>query len=144
VVNCQAVGTGANSIKYLAPYVFKVAISNKRIVKLENGQVFFKYKKSGSNRWRTMALQVIEFIRRFLQHVLPSGFMKVRYYGFMNPASSIAMGKIAKCIAQTLAVAKPAKAEPLGRIWPKCSDCGGRLIYCASIVPFDLPASGTR
>lgn len=139
VVNCQAVGTGANSIKYLAPYVFKVAISNKRIVKLEDGQVFFKYKKSGSNRWRTMSLQVLEFIRRFLQHVLPSGFMKVRYYGFMNPASSIAMEKIAQCIAQAIAVAKRAKVEPPSRIWPKCSDCGDRLIYCASIVPSLLP-----
>jgi hypothetical protein len=89
VVNCQAVGTGANSVKYLAPYVFKVAISNSRIVKLEDGEVFFKYRKSGSNRWRTMSLQVMEFIRRFCQHVLPSGFMKVRYYGFMNPASSM-------------------------------------------------------
>ena len=91
-----------------------------------------------------MSLQVMEFIRRFLQHVLPSGFMKVRYYGFMNPASSIAMEKIAKCIAQTIAVAKRAKVEPPSRIWPKCTDCGGRLIFCVSIVQFDLPASGTR
>ena len=144
VVNCQAVGTGANSIKYLAPYVFKVAITNRRIVKLEDGQVFFKYKKSGSYRWRTMALQVMEFIRRFCQHVLPSGFMKVRYYGFMNPASSMPLEKIAKCIAQALAVAKPARVEPPSRIWPKCTECGGRLIYFASIVPFHLPASGTR
>lgn len=94
MVNCQAVGTGANSTKYLAPYAFKVAISNKRIVKLEDGQVFFKYKKSGSNHWRTMASQVIEFIQRFCQHMLPSGFMKVRYYGLINPAASIAMEKI--------------------------------------------------
>jgi hypothetical protein len=82
---------------------------------------------------------VLEFIRRFLQHVLPSGFMKVRYYGFMNPASSIAMEKIAQCIAQAIAVAKRAKVEPPSRIWPKCSDCGDRLIYCASIVPSLLP-----
>jgi hypothetical protein len=121
-----------------------VAISNSRIVKLEDGHVFFKYRKSGSNRWRTMALQVMEFIRRFCQHVLPSGFMKVRYYGFMNPASSIAMKKIARCIAQTLAVVNPAKVELPSRIWPKCTDCGGRLIYYASIVPFYMPASGTR
>jgi hypothetical protein len=144
VVNCQAVGTGANSVKYLAPYVFKVAISNKRIVNLDDGKVFFRYKKSGSNRWRTMALQVMEFIRRFCQHVLPSGFMKVRYYGFMNPASSIAMDKIAKCIALSFAVVKSAKIELPSRIWPKCTECGGRLIYYASIVPYCLPASGTR
>jgi hypothetical protein len=86
VVNCQAVGTSQESIRYLAPYVFKVAISNSRIIKVEDGKVWFRYKKPHSNRWRTMALDVMEFIRRFLQHVLPTGFMKVRYYGFMSPA----------------------------------------------------------
>ena len=89
VVNSQAVGTSANSVKYLAPYVFKVAISNSRIIKVENRNVFFKYKKPQSNRWRTMALDVMEFMRRFLQHVLPTGFMKIRYYGFLTPGSSV-------------------------------------------------------
>ena len=65
-VNCQAVGTGEHSLKYLAPYVFKVAISNSRIVKVRRSKVFFKYKKNRSNRWRTMTLDVMEFIRRFL------------------------------------------------------------------------------
>ena len=83
-------------------------------------------------------------IRRFCQHVLPSGFMKVRYYGFMNPASSISMDKIAQCIARALALAKPAAVKLPSRIWPKCTDCGGRLIYYASIIAFHLPASGTR
>ena len=75
VVNCQAIGAGEQSIKYLAPYVFKVAISNSRIVKVEDRRVFFKYRKNKSNRWRTMALDVMEFLRRFLQHVLPTGFI---------------------------------------------------------------------
>ena len=86
IVNCQAVGNCQESVRYLAPYVFKVAISNSRIIKVEDGKVFFRYKKAHSNRWRTMALDTTEFIRRFLQHVLPTGFMKVRHYGFMNPA----------------------------------------------------------
>lgn len=90
-VNCQAVGEAEASIKYLAPYVFRVAISDSRIVKVEDRKVFFRYKKHKSNRWRTMALGVIEFIRRFLQHVLPTGFMKVRYYGFMNPSSNVSI-----------------------------------------------------
>jgi Putative transposase/Transposase zinc-binding domain len=77
-VNCQAVSNGEATVKYLAPYIFKVAISNSRIVKVEDGKVFFRYKKPHSKRWRTMALPVMEFIRRFLQHVLPTGFMKVR------------------------------------------------------------------
>jgi len=82
VVNCQALGSSEASLKYLAPYVFRVAISNNRIISIENRTVSFRYRKSGSHRWRTLALEVLEFIRRFLQHVLPTGFMKVRYYGF--------------------------------------------------------------
>lgn len=81
-VNCQAVGSSEGSLKYLAPYVFKVAITDSRIVKVENRQVIFRYKKQKSSRWRTMPLEVMEFIRRYLQHVLPTGFMKIRYYGF--------------------------------------------------------------
>jgi len=94
VVNSQAIGAGAHSIKYLSRYVFKVAISNSRIIKVKDRDVFFKYKKPGSNRWRTMVLNVMEFMRRFLQHVLPSGFMKVRYYGFLSPGASVPLEKI--------------------------------------------------
>ena len=66
-VNCQAVGESSASLKYLSPYVFKVAIANSRIVKVENRTVTFRYKKSHSNRWRSLTLHVMEFIRRFLQ-----------------------------------------------------------------------------
>ena len=71
-VNCQAVGSSEHSLKYLAPYVFRVAISNSRIIKVENRRVFFKYRKKGSRRMRVASLDVMEFMRRFLQHVLPS------------------------------------------------------------------------
>ena len=47
----------------------------------------FSYRRSGSNRWRKMTVDAFEFIRRFLQHVLPSGFPKVRHYGFLSPNS---------------------------------------------------------
>ena len=65
-VNCQAVGSSQGSLKYLAPYVFKVAISDSRIVRVENNQVIFRYKKQKSSRWRTMSLEAMEFIRRYL------------------------------------------------------------------------------
>ena len=84
-VNCQAVGESSASLKYPAPYVFRVAISNGRIVKVADRTVTFRYGKTKSRRLRTMALDAIELIRRFLQHVLPTGFMKIRYFGFMNP-----------------------------------------------------------
>ena len=72
---------GREALKYLAQYVFRIAISNSRIISLKNGTVSFKYKDSDTNIWKILTLDTEEFIRRFLQHVLPSGFVKVRYFG---------------------------------------------------------------
>ncbi len=137
IVHCQATPTSEHSIKYLAAYVFKVAISNSRIVKIENRKVFFKYRKNKSNRWRTINLEVMEFMRRFLQHVLPSGFMKIRYYGFLHPASSVKLDKIAALIqlAFGFKIATPKTMldppEPM-----TCSSCGAKLVLRASLVPY--------
>jgi hypothetical protein len=84
VVHCQAVGRGQSALKYLAPYIFRVALSNSRILKVENGQVTFRYKGQGNRKFQYCTLPAEEFIRRFLQHVLPKGFVKVRYYGFFS------------------------------------------------------------
>jgi hypothetical protein len=88
-VHSQANPYGHSAFKYLAPYVFKVAISNHRIVSLQDRTVTFTYRKLGSARQRTTRLDAIEFIRRFLQHVLPDGFMKVRHFGFMHASCAI-------------------------------------------------------
>jgi len=85
VVHCQAAGNGLSALKYLAPYIFRVAISNNRIVKITNQQVTFHFKATDTGKIKTCNLAVEEFIRRFLQHVLPRGFVKVRYYGFFSP-----------------------------------------------------------
>src|SRR5207245_1325027 len=86
VVHSEPVGSGAQAFQYLAPYIFRVAISNNRLRKLENGQVTFAYKESATDQLRHCTLDVQEFIRRFLQHVLPPRFIKVRYYGLLSPA----------------------------------------------------------
>jgi Putative transposase/Transposase zinc-binding domain len=87
VVHSQAAGDGRASLHYLAPYVFRVAIGDHRIVSCDDGKVTFTYRRVGSNRPRKMTLDALEFIRRFLQHVLPTGFQKVRHYGFLSPNS---------------------------------------------------------
>ncbi|MCK5350125.1 MAG: transposase [Desulfobacula sp.] len=138
-VNCQAIGTGFESVKYLAPYVFKVAISNTRIAKVENRIVSFRYKKVKSNRWRTCQLDVMEFIRRFLQHVLPTGFMKVRYYGFLHPSSSVSLEKIRISI-ETANGAKIVEVQiTITKYVPSCPDCGGELEYLYSVLPYMIP-----
>jgi len=85
-VHCQQVGRGLSALKYLAPYIFRVAISNKRIVRFDGEKVTYLYKPTGTKKYRRCTLTAEEFIRRFLQHVLPRGFVKVRYYGFLSSA----------------------------------------------------------
>ena len=135
-INSQAVGSSEASIKYLAPYVFRVAISNHRIVKVENGKVTFTYRKVGDTKPCVMELDAMEFIRRFLQHVLPSGFMKVRYYGFLSPNSAISLdearGKIE--ITYGFEVTEPEReAKPKAEF--KCNTCGNPVRYIFSIPP---------
>jgi hypothetical protein len=130
-VNCQAVGAGEASVKYLAPYVFKVAISDSRIVKVENRTVFFYYRKHQSRRLRTIAIPVMEFSRRFLQHVLPAGFMKIRYYGFMNPNAALSHEQLTALIElaygfQIVTEPEPER-EPVSPML--CPHCGGILSY---------------
>jgi len=86
VVHCQQVGRGLGALKYLAPYIFRVAISNRRIVRFDGEKVTYLYKPHGTRTFKRRTLAAEEFIRRFLQHVLPRGFVKVRYYGFLSSA----------------------------------------------------------
>lgn len=74
-----------NAIEYLGRYTHKVAISNRRIISVSDTHVTFSARalRKGEPR-RTITLSNVEFIRRFLMHVLPSGFQKIRYYGFLN------------------------------------------------------------
>ena len=127
-VNSQAVPSSQACLKYLAPYVFKVAISNSRILKVEDRTVLIRYKKPHRNRLRTLPLDIMEFIRRFLQHVLPTGFMKVRYYGFMNPNCNVTLDQIRSLIERIngFNIDLPnASRQPRQRI--TCPSCGGPL-----------------
>ena len=77
-------GGAEQSLKYLARYTYRVAISNERIESLEDGQVTFRYKDyAHGHRWRRMTLTVHEFLRRFMQHVLPRGFVRIRSFGLL-------------------------------------------------------------
>jgi len=134
-VNCQAVSSSEASLKYLAPYVFKVAISNSRIVKVQDRIVLIRYRKPHSERPRILALDVMEFIRRFLQHVLPIGFMKIRYYGCMNPNCAVSLDRIRTLIEISYGFAVDL---PLPNVEPcrpnTCPSCGG-LLKLRSVLP---------
>ncbi len=77
-------GNGA-ALNYPSRYVLRVAISNARILAVDQSHVTFRWKDRSTDTWRTIRLEGVEFLRRFLQHVLPQGFHKVRYYGLLWP-----------------------------------------------------------
>jgi hypothetical protein len=87
VVDVQPAGTGQTALKYLAAYVHHTALGSQRILSANDGQVLFKYKDSADQQWRTLRLSATEFLRRFLQHVLPKGFQRIRYFGWLAPAA---------------------------------------------------------
>src|SRR5215471_12496248 len=71
-------------IQFLAHYTHRVAIANDRLLRFENGQVTFRWRDSAHcNQKKTMTLGALEFMRRFLLHVLPCGFVKIRHFGFL-------------------------------------------------------------
>lgn len=77
-------GGPQNVLKYLARYTHRVAISSSRLLSLDNGQVTFRWRDSRhGNQSKAMTLEAVEFIRRFLLHILPPGFMKIRHFGFL-------------------------------------------------------------
>ena len=91
----------------------------------------FAYRRVGSNRPRKMTLEAMEFLRRFLQHVLPAGFQKVRHYGFLSPNSATSIEAVRWLItvhnrAVFTLLAKPA-AQPASQPAPRCPVCGGLM-----------------
>jgi hypothetical protein len=129
VVHCKPVGNGHNALKYLAPYVYRVAITNNRIEKLENDAVTFRYKNSDTDQWEAATIPVMEFIRRFLQHVVPKNFMKIRYYGFL---ASTQRQKLA-VIKYILGEVETASAPP-DKLDLCCPECGGHLLLIKKII----------
>ncbi len=85
VVHCEPAGQGETVLKYFAPYIYRVALSNRRLLQLQNDQVVFQYQDRKTHQNRRVTLPALQFLARFLQHVLPEGFVKVRYYGFLHP-----------------------------------------------------------
>ena len=98
-------------LKYLARYTHRVAISNHRLRTLENGRVSFDWKDyADHSRTKTMTLDAVEFIRRFLLHVLPSGLVRIRHFGFL--ANRVRKQKLSQCRALLAASAAPMPIDP--------------------------------
>ena len=140
VVHCKPVGQGRTALKYLAPYIFRVALSNRRLVKVDatRDQVTFRYTEAKSGQTKFCTLSAEQFIHRFLQHVLPRGFVKVRYYGLFGPSSRKRLGNLQGQLGQspsTVITPDPPQAtKPVSAPTPpessevdttRCPVCGG-------------------
>jgi hypothetical protein len=125
-------------LKYLARYTHRVARSSSRLISCENGQVSFRWRDSAQgNQQKVMTLDAVEFIRRFLQHALPLGFVKIRHFGFLaNPCR-----KKALLIARTLLLSGPPPEvsltpEQRNAVERRCPACGtGKLSVLGWLPP---------
>jgi hypothetical protein len=129
-------------LKYLARYTHRVAISNHRLIGLEGDQVEFLWKDyAHGGKQKTMKIKAVEFIRRFLLHVLPAGFVRIRHYGFL--ANRVCREKLELCRSLLAALAPAVVAEPIpepklaGETRPEphtCPACGeGRMVIVETI-----------
>jgi hypothetical protein len=134
-------------LKYLARYTHRVAISNSRLESLDDGRVTFRLKDyTEGGRRKRLTLDAEEFLRRFVQHVLPRGFVKIRHYGLL--ANGQREARLTRCrrllLVATVAAAAAPSADTV-RIKPAqprcCPECGGtRLVYRA-LARAPLPAT---
>jgi hypothetical protein len=134
VVHSEPVGSGQAAFKYLAPYIFRVAISNNRLRSLHQGAVTFSYKESATDQLKRCTVTAAEFIRRFLQHVLPPRFIKVRYYGLLSPAHRHLLHKARQLLsAATSKLVDEAVKTTKPPALLSCPHCGGPLTPLAPI-----------
>jgi hypothetical protein len=132
-------------LKYLARYTHRVAISNSRLLELRDGRVTFRYKDyADAHQQKTITLGADEFLRRFLQHVLPRSFVKIRHYGLLANAQREV--RLAVCrrlllvesVAATVASTDTAPIEPAQ---PRCCPhCGGTRLVYRELAPGEPPA----
>jgi hypothetical protein len=143
VVYAKAPFAGPESVlAYLSRYTHRVAISNRRLLAFDEAGVTFRYKdyrRDGADRQQVMTLAADEFIRRFLLHVLPRGFHRIRHYGLLAGTARQAGLALAR---ELLAVAPPpdddTPEEPLDPR-PPCPCCGGRMVIIEAVARWSQP-----
>jgi Putative transposase len=140
----KAAKTAATGASPMSRYTHRVAISNRRLISLEESGVTFRYKdnrRDGAERHRTITLATDEFIRRFLLHVLPKGFHRIRHYGLLASAgrkANVARARALLAVPPTVEPAEP--AEPLEPRLP-CPCCGGRMLIIETFQRWMQPCA---
>ena len=131
-------------LAYLSRYTHRIAIANSRLVAFNGARVTFKwkdYRAKGDARYKLMTLDADEFIRRFLIHVLPDGFHRIRHYGLFanaNRANNIALVRRLLAVPDPTPSSRASDHAENGRVdedWNACPCCGGRMIIVEAFEP---------
>mgnify|MGYP000060396387 CR=1 FL=1 len=140
----QPFGGPEQVLEYLGRYTHRVAITNNRIIAIDNDRVRFKYRdRSDDNKEKELTLNADKFIRRFLLHVLPSGFTKIRYYGFLAHANKKTCIELIRTLIGATTVYAKKLVENIQEMMLRltgtdiydCPQCGkGKLVYLRPIV----------
>jgi hypothetical protein len=99
-VGCQAAGSGENALRYLSRYVFKTATGNRTVPLLPDGRLRWNYRESKTGKHTSVKLEPRDFMRRFLQHVLPRSFARVRTFGWLHPAARARANRVRALLRQ--------------------------------------------
>jgi hypothetical protein len=136
-VHIQPAGSGASALKYLGAYVSRTAITNPRMLRVDPDSVTFRWKdRSDGNRTRELTLSGVEFVRRYLRHVLPTGLRSVRYYGFCHPTAKANRMRVQLHSGRPVQFGDTLTLLPghAGSGCPACPRCGQptQLVFCLS------------
>jgi len=137
VVHVQPAGTGEKVLDYLARYVFRIAIVNSRLERFDDGQVTFRYRDGRTGALTRCTLDAVAFLGRFLQHVLPRGFSKVRHYGLFSPSRDDLLAQAREHLLAASANPLPAEDSidpapspaPANVPPPRCPACGIGVLH---------------
>lgn len=137
VVHSKPVGAGDRALAYLARYIFRVALADSAILRHDDREVVFRYRDSDTGKPRTARLTPAEFIRRFMQHILPSGFRKVRHYGLHHSSKRKTLRLLQAQLALVHSLALPPTAKPVRppRPSPVCRRCATPVLAVEELPP---------
>jgi len=110
VVHTQPVGSGHHALAYLSRYLFKTATGDRPLIERSDGKILWPYRQSRTGQLRHLPLAPFELTRRFLQHVLPRGYTRVRCFGWFHPAARIRLNRVRALLKQQ-PVLTPAQRE---------------------------------
>ncbi len=146
-INCHYVSRNLGQKSSLLPQnrrfnLNECPLTDEHALSIDNGKVIFRYQNSRNLQWKIMTLDAMEFIRRFLQHVLPRGIHKVRYYGLWNPSNRNCLRSLqvvltqetpgqSSCIAELIIETVSAVPMQNGKI---CPSCGKGILLCRGII----------